>query len=72
MLLENDSIAPGMTGVQIPFRGNLVRDCIRVIQMRIANGEWLHVVPGERRLAEQAAWSAAGVNLVDDRLAVTP
>jgi osmotically-inducible protein OsmY len=26
----------------------------------------------ERRLAEQAAWSAAGVNLVDDRLAVTP
>ena len=25
----------------------------------------------ERRLAEQAAWSAAGVNLVDDRLAVT-
>jgi osmotically-inducible protein OsmY len=27
---------------------------------------------GERRLAEQAAWSAAGVNLVDDRLAVMP
>ncbi len=26
----------------------------------------------ERRLAEQAAWSAAGVNLVDDRLAVSP
>lgn len=25
----------------------------------------------ERRLAEQAAWAAAGVNLVDDRLAVT-
>jgi DNA-binding LacI/PurR family transcriptional regulator len=36
----------------MPFRGNLVDDCVRVMNLRIAAGEWSTVLPGERRLAE--------------------
>ncbi|MEO5714372.1 MAG: substrate-binding domain-containing protein [Luteolibacter sp.] len=53
MLKENDnfgSAAPA--ALAIPSRGNLVLDCVRVMRMRIASGEWIETVPGERRLAE--------------------
>ena len=36
----------------MPFRGNLVAECVRVMQLRIASGEWTNLLPGERRLAE--------------------
>ena len=36
----------------MPSRGNLVAECSRVIRLRLANGEWRGVMPGERRLAE--------------------
>lgn len=36
----------------MPFRGNLVAECVRVMQLRIASGEWVNLLPGERRLAE--------------------
>lgn len=35
----------------MPSRGSLVLDCARVIQLRIASGEWQELLPGERRLA---------------------
>lgn len=35
----------------MPSRGSLVLDSVRVIQLRIAAGEWGHLLPGERRLA---------------------
>ena len=53
MLQENDNFgSAGQTCLAIPSRGNLVLDCIRVMRMRIASGEWFQTVPGERRLAE--------------------
>jgi DNA-binding LacI/PurR family transcriptional regulator len=39
-------------GSPMPFRGNLVAECVRVMQLRIASGEWSKLLPGERRLAE--------------------
>jgi DNA-binding LacI/PurR family transcriptional regulator len=36
----------------MPSRGNLVADCVRVMHLRIAAGEWPKLLPGERRLAE--------------------
>lgn len=36
----------------MPSRGNLVVECARVIRLRIVEGEWRGVLPGERRLAE--------------------
>lgn len=42
----------GMTGSPMPSRGSLVLDCVRVIQMRISDGEWQRLLPGERRLAD--------------------
>lgn len=36
----------------MPSRGSLVLDCVRVIQLRIAAGEWQRLLPGERRLAD--------------------
>ena len=36
----------------MPMRGNLVAECARVIRLRIDNGEWHGVMPGERPLAE--------------------
>lgn len=41
-----------MTGAPMPFRSNLVIECVRVMELRIASGEWDQVLPGERRLAE--------------------
>ncbi len=36
----------------MPYRSNLVIECVRAMQLRIASGEWDQVLPGERRLAE--------------------
>ncbi len=36
----------------MPTRGNLVVECVRVMKLRIETGEWSHLLPGERRLAE--------------------
>lgn len=36
----------------MPSRGNLVAECVRVMHLRIAAGEWTRLLPGERRLAE--------------------
>lgn len=36
----------------IPQRANLVAECARVIESRIAMGEWQNRLPGERQLAE--------------------
>jgi DNA-binding LacI/PurR family transcriptional regulator len=36
----------------MPSRGNLVAECVRVMRLRIASGEWNQLLPGERRLAE--------------------
>ena len=36
----------------MPSRGNLVAECVRVMQLRLAAGEWPKRLPGERRLAE--------------------
>jgi DNA-binding LacI/PurR family transcriptional regulator/biotin operon repressor len=36
----------------MPSRGNLVAECVRVMRLRIAAGEWGQLLPGERRLAE--------------------
>ena len=36
----------------MPSRGNLVAECVRVMRLRIAAGEWTQLLPGERRLAE--------------------
>lgn len=36
----------------IPRRSSLLNDCIRVLRARIEAGEWVHTLPGERRLAE--------------------
>ncbi|WP_193211260.1 substrate-binding domain-containing protein [Luteolibacter marinus] len=41
-----------MTASPMPSRGNLVAECVRVMQLRIAAGEWRGLLPGERRLAE--------------------
>ncbi|MCW1925771.1 substrate-binding domain-containing protein [Luteolibacter arcticus] len=41
-----------MTGAPMPSRGNLVAECVRVMHLRIASGEWPKLLPGERRLAE--------------------
>ncbi len=41
-----------MGGQPLPSRGNLVVECARVIRLRLADGEWRGVLPGERRLAE--------------------
>lgn len=35
----------------MPSRGNLVAECVRVMRLRIAAGEWNQLLPGERRLA---------------------
>lgn len=35
----------------MPARGNLVMECVRVIRLRLAAGEWHGVMPGERSLA---------------------
>jgi DNA-binding LacI/PurR family transcriptional regulator len=36
----------------MPVRGNLVVECARVLALRLAAGEWLGMLPGERALAE--------------------
>ncbi len=36
----------------MPSRGSLVAECVRVMQLRIASGEWQRMLPGERRLAD--------------------
>lgn len=36
----------------MPTRRSLVTECVRVMETRIISGEWLKVLPGERRLAE--------------------
>lgn len=36
----------------LPRRNSLVNECVRVMNSRIAAGEWVDVLPGERRLAE--------------------
>lgn len=36
----------------IPERSSLVAECVRVMEVRIASGEWDVCLPGERRLAE--------------------
>jgi len=36
----------------LPVRRNLVVECVRVLRMRMASGEWGQFLPGERRLAE--------------------
>ena len=36
----------------MPSRGNLVAECVRVMQLRLSSGEWPKLLPGERRLAE--------------------
>lgn len=41
-----------MTGSPMPSRSSLVHECVRVMNLRIAGGEWERVLPGERRLAE--------------------
>lgn len=41
-----------MTGAPMPSRSSLVMECVRVMELRIASGEWEQVLPGERRLAE--------------------
>ena len=36
----------------MPSRNSLFIECVRVLELRIASGEWEHVLPAERRLAE--------------------
>jgi len=36
----------------MPSRHSLVAECVRVMELRIASGEWISLLPGERRLAE--------------------
>lgn len=36
----------------LPRRNSLVSECVRVMKARIAEGEWITHLPGERRLAE--------------------
>lgn len=42
----------GVSGMPVPKRGNLVAECVRVMKLRIAAGEWADALPGERALAE--------------------
>ncbi len=41
-----------MTGAPMPSRNSLFIECVRVLELRIASGEWEQVLPAERRLAE--------------------
>lgn len=41
-----------MSDSPMPSRGSLVLECVRVIELRIAAGEWQRLMPGERKLAE--------------------
>lgn len=36
----------------MPIRGNLVEECVRVIRLRLEEGEWSGGLPGERTLAQ--------------------
>ena len=47
-MLENRRMDRG----PMPTRGNLVVECARVIRLRIVEGEWQGVLPGERALAQ--------------------
>lgn len=40
-----------MRNTPMPLRGNLVGECVRVIRLRLADGEWSGGLPGERTLA---------------------
>ena len=41
-----------MRNTPMPVRGNLVEECVRVIRLRLGNGEWSSGLPGERTLAQ--------------------
>ncbi len=41
-----------MSDSPMPFRGSLVLECVRVMEVRISTGEWLRLMPGERKLAD--------------------
>lgn len=47
----NEHLNP-MDNAPMPERGNLVVECVRVMKLRISSGEWGHLLPGERRMAE--------------------
>lgn len=42
-----------MSDIPLPIRSNLVAECVKVMRLRIAAGEWKEHLPGERRLAGQ-------------------
>lgn len=41
-----------MRNTPMPVRGNLVEECVRVIRLRLGEGEWSGGLPGERTLAQ--------------------
>lgn len=41
-----------MRNTPMPIRGNLVEECVRVIRLRLGDGEWSSGLPGERTLAQ--------------------
>lgn len=43
---------PDMRSTPMPVRGNLVEECVRVIRLRLGEGEWSGGLPGERTLAQ--------------------
>src|SRR6478735_3813640 len=41
-----------MRNTPMPIRGNLVEECVRVIRLRLSEGEWSGGLPGERTMAQ--------------------
>lgn len=41
-----------MRNTPMPIRGNLVDECVRVIRLRLEEGDWSGGLPGERTMAE--------------------
>jgi DNA-binding LacI/PurR family transcriptional regulator len=57
-----------MRNTPMPIRGNLVEECVRVLRLRLARGEWSSGLPGERTLAQLLEVGRDTVRLALQRL----
>lgn len=57
-----------MQNTPMPVRGNLVEECVRVIRLRLEEGEWKAGLPGERSFAQILGVGRDTVRLALQRL----
>lgn len=59
---------PAMRNTPMPVRGSLVEECVRVIRLRLMEGDWSGGLPGERTLSQMLEVGRDTVRLALQRL----